>query len=52
MELYTPVLALLVLAAAFAIFSVMYLGEPLKWNNYVAFAMIAGAAFFSFHKWS
>ena len=36
----------------FAIFSVMYLGEPLKWNNYVAFAMIAGAAFFSFHKWS
>ena len=36
----------------FAVFSVMYLGEPLKWNNYAAFAMIVGAAFLSFHKWS
>jgi uncharacterized protein len=36
----------------FAIFSIYWLGEPLKWNNYVAFAMIVGAAFFSFHKWT
>lgn len=36
----------------FAVFSILYLGEPLKWNNYVAFVLIAGAAFFSFHKWS
>ena len=36
----------------FAIFSIAWLGEPLKWNNYVSFLMIAGAAFFSFHKWT
>ncbi len=36
----------------FAIFSILYLGEPLKWNNYVAFLFIVGAAFFSFHKWT
>ena len=35
----------------FAIFSVTYLGEPLKWNHGVAFALLAGAAFFAFHKW-
>jgi uncharacterized protein (DUF486 family) len=34
----------------FAIFSVTYLGEPLKWNQGVAFALIVGAAFFAFHK--
>jgi len=32
----------------FAIFSVMYLGEPLKWNNYVSYALIIGAVYFSF----
>jgi uncharacterized protein (DUF486 family) len=36
----------------FAVFSIFWLGEPMKWNNYVAFLMIVGAAFFSFHKWS
>jgi uncharacterized protein (DUF486 family) len=36
----------------FALFSILYLGEPMRWNNYVAFALIAGAAFFSFHKWA
>src|SRR5678816_2412054 len=36
----------------FAVFSVMYLGESLKWNHMVAFAFLCGAAFFSFHKWS
>jgi len=36
----------------FAVFSVTYLGESLKWNHMVAFAFLCGAAFFSFHKWS
>ena len=35
----------------FAIFSVTYLGEALKWNHVVAFALIALADFFAFHKW-
>jgi uncharacterized protein (DUF486 family) len=35
----------------FAIFSVTYLGEALKWNHLVAFALIGLAAFFAFHKW-
>jgi uncharacterized protein len=35
----------------FAVFSVTYLGEALKWNHIVAFALIALAAFFAFHKW-
>jgi len=35
----------------FAGFSVTYLGEALKWNHVVAFAFLALAAFFSFHKW-
>jgi uncharacterized protein len=36
----------------FAIFSVTYLGESLRWNHAVAFLCLCGAAFFSFHKWS
>ncbi|MGZ5930089.1 MAG: DMT family protein [Rhizomicrobium sp.] len=36
----------------FAVFSVMWLGESLKWNHMVAFLFLCGAAFFSFHKWS
>jgi uncharacterized protein (DUF486 family) len=36
----------------FAVFSVTYLGESLKWNHLVAFAFLCGAAFFSFNKWS
>ncbi len=35
----------------FGVFSVTFLGEPLKWNHGVAFAFLIGAAFFSFHKW-
>ena len=35
----------------FAVFSVTYLGESLKWNHAVAFLFLCGAAFFSFHKW-
>lgn len=36
----------------FAVFSVTYLGESLKWNHIVAFLFLCGAAFFSFHKWT
>jgi hypothetical protein len=35
----------------FAAFSVLYLREPLQWNHAVGFALIAGGAFFVFHKW-
>jgi hypothetical protein len=34
----------------FAIFSVTYLGESLKWNHGVAFGLIVAAAYFAFHK--
>ena len=36
----------------FGVFSILYLGESLKWNHMVAFAFLCGAAFFSFHKWA
>lgn len=36
--------------AVFAVFSVTYLGESFKWNYAVAFALLAGAAFFAFHE--
>jgi uncharacterized protein len=35
----------------FAVFSVTYLGESLRWNHIVAFALIALGAFFAFTKW-
>jgi len=35
----------------FAIFSVLYLGEALKWNYIVGFLFLMGAVFFVFHKW-
>lgn len=35
----------------FAVFSVTYLGEAIRWNHLVAFALLALAAFFVFHKW-
>jgi uncharacterized protein (DUF486 family) len=35
----------------FAGFSVLYLGEALRWNHIVGFACIAAGAFFVFHKW-
>jgi uncharacterized protein len=35
----------------FAVFSTTYLGEALRWNHMVAFALLAGAAFFAFHRW-
>jgi hypothetical protein len=35
----------------FAVFSILYLGEPLRWNYAVGFAFIIAAAFFVFHPW-
>jgi uncharacterized protein (DUF486 family) len=35
----------------FAVFSVLYLGEPLKWNYAVGFFFLVVAAFFIFKKW-
>lgn len=34
--------------AVFAVFSVAYLGEGLRWNHAVAFGCLVGAAFFMF----
>ena len=36
----------------FAVFSVTYLGETLRWNHVAAFVCLAGAAFFAFYKWN
>ena len=35
----------------FAVFSTLYLGEPLKWNHAVGFALICVAVFIIFRKW-
>ena len=35
----------------FALFSVFYLGETLRWNHAVGFAFIVAGVFFVFHKW-
>ena len=35
----------------FAIFSWLYLGEALRWNHLVGFALIVAASFFIFKKW-
>jgi uncharacterized protein (DUF486 family) len=35
----------------FAVFSVLYLGETLRWNYLVGFLCIVAAVFFVFHKW-
>jgi uncharacterized protein (DUF486 family) len=36
----------------FAVFSVTFLGEALRWNHAAAFLCLCGAAFFSFHNWN
>ena len=36
--------------AVFAVFSVTWLGEPLKWNHAVSFLFLVGAAYFGFEK--
>jgi uncharacterized protein len=38
--------------SVFAVFSVLYLKEPLSWNHLVGLGFIAAGAFFIFHKWS
>ena len=35
----------------FIVFSVLYLGESIRWNHLAGFACIAAGAFFVFHKW-
>ena len=35
----------------FAVFSTFYLGESMRWNHLVGFALIVLAAFFIFKKW-
>jgi uncharacterized protein (DUF486 family) len=35
----------------FAIFSTLYLGQPMKWNYTLGFAMIVGAVFVIFKQW-
>src|SRR6266853_3681633 len=35
----------------FSVFSITYLGEKLKWNHGVGFALILLAVFFVFKKW-
>ena len=35
----------------FVAFSVLYLGEAVKWNHFAGFACIIAGAFFVFHKW-
>ena len=37
--------------AVFSVFSVLYLGEKLKWNYAAGFGCIVLAVFFVFHKW-
>jgi len=37
--------------SVFAVFSVLYLKEPLAWNHLAGFAFIAVGGFFIFHKW-
>jgi uncharacterized protein (DUF486 family) len=37
--------------SVFAVFSTLYLKEPLTWNHIVGFAFIALGAWFIFHKW-
>jgi len=36
--------------AVFAVFSVLYLQEPLGWNHALGFAFLVAGAFFIFHK--
>ena len=35
----------------FALFSIWYLDEPIRWNHLVGFSMICAGAWFVFQKW-
>jgi uncharacterized protein len=37
--------------SVFAVFSIWYLGEPLRWNHAAGFALIGAGAFCIFHQW-
>jgi uncharacterized protein len=37
--------------SVFSVFSILYLGEKLKWNYAAGFGCISLAVFFVFHKW-
>lgn len=37
--------------SVFSMFSIAYLGEPLKWNYVAGFGCISLAVFFVFHQW-
>jgi uncharacterized protein (DUF486 family) len=36
----------------FGVFSVLYLGEEIRWNHLAAFACLILAAYFAFNKWA
>jgi uncharacterized protein len=38
--------------SVFAVFSVLYLREEIKWNYLVSFCFMVGAAFFAFKKFN
>jgi uncharacterized protein (DUF486 family) len=40
----------LITLTVFAVFSAWHLGQPLKWNHYAAFVLIAIAAFLMFYE--
>jgi uncharacterized protein len=42
----------IITVSVFAIFSVLYLGETIRWNHLAAFGCLVAAGFFAFHKWS
>lgn len=42
----------LITLSVFAVFSVLYLKEPLAWNHLAGFACIAFGGFLIFHKWA
>jgi uncharacterized protein (DUF486 family) len=42
----------IITVSVFAVFSVTYLGEAIKWNHVAAFGCLAAAAFFAFYKWT
>ncbi len=41
----------IVTLVVFAVFSLTYLGEPLRWNHLVGFGLIVAAAYFIFKPW-
>jgi uncharacterized protein (DUF486 family) len=42
----------IITVSVFAVFSVLYLGEAIRWNHLAAFGCLVAAGFFAFHKWS